>query len=312
MIGNIPENLVFIFSEKTKVNDIEVIPAYVSDATNKKTIETGESWASGRYYHKEKNIHQNVFLPNTPFVGPRILDLVIRSEGGRAYKLLLPMGYYVDFREAELMDAIENVGIRAGGYLNGEWIFARVASQMKPIRVGSKIHSEMIKSTEIGKSKSIKELEIGHCYKQKNEEQKVFLGRVNSLEVHWILENNYGQRIPKIEYLKLIKNGYLWFDRFYWNIPEKIVEDFNDPKDHYFKITRSHVVKEDLGIMISDIDIPSLRDKIKSCITSELPDVWWFHRNGKFYNPRESVYYMQPVDQEYIIPEELRGYKINE
>lgn len=49
-------------------------------------------------------------------IGLRILSLEIRSEGGRAWKVMDDNGYIFDLRESELQTLIEQYGVETGGY----------------------------------------------------------------------------------------------------------------------------------------------------------------------------------------------------
>ena len=188
-IGSIPLNLRFHVRSATKVRfrweDMEekeltsksydVYPTYVADAKNKKTNETGEKWANesmatwnGKAYVKPPSNATVVDLPNEPFTDIKIMDLEIRGQGGRAYKVLIDGKYYVDLREDVLLDTIFECGISKGGILKGEFIFAVVGSQMKLIRVGSLLHEKLIESTAAGNAKGIKTFEVGGVYARKS------------------------------------------------------------------------------------------------------------------------------------------------
>lgn len=311
MVGNIPQNITFIFSNKEKVGDIEVTPAYVSDSENEKTLQSGNDWARGRYYQKKKEV-QTFTKPNSPFIDLRILDLVIRSEGGRAYKVVTPHGFYVDFREKELMDVIENVGIRAGGYLNGEFVFARVGSQMKPIRVGSEVYNELAKSTKLKTAPNIKDFTVGHLYKQRNGKSKIFLGRVNTVVINWVWEGQFGYSYfdnihlgrAKIQSVKLLRNAYLWFEK-----PDRMTDiaDNMIKSLYYYDITKSNEMKEDLGMFLSPVNLSEI---ISLFSTKPEPlSEHNFSSRKKTYEDRSSrFFYMQPADREFIIPDELKGY----
>lgn len=120
--GNIPENLTFFIRSETSIywswKDVEnsqketkVLPCYISDSTNKKTLETGKNWANNRIWNHEKKEYdypnpQVMLIENNPF-RIRIVDLDIRLEGGRAYKVCANIGefknLYFDLREDVLL-----------------------------------------------------------------------------------------------------------------------------------------------------------------------------------------------------------------
>jgi len=144
-IGYIPEEIVYISGKNTKLEDIwddieskkrsdrEVTPAFVSDANNPKTIATGVTWAEGGTYPRKVANPKKETFKNVPTEGFMIVGLERRSEGGRAYKVVTPTGYYVDLREDVLLDTMLEVGIGKGGMLNGSFVWAKFGSQMKLI-----------------------------------------------------------------------------------------------------------------------------------------------------------------------------------
>lgn len=203
--GSIPENLRFHVRGVSKVRfrweDMEeaqqeskvydVYPTYVADAANKKTNETGVKWANEAPYQldpasgkwvKGKSNATTVDRPNDPIKSVKIMDLEIRGQGGRAYKVLIDEKYYVDLREDVLLDVIFECGIEKGGKLKGEFIFAVVGSQMKLVRVGSLLHDKLIESTAVGKMKEIKQFVVGTTYVRKSGSY-VYLGVYNSRKI---------------------------------------------------------------------------------------------------------------------------------
>lgn len=183
--GNIPEKITILTRRPEKVGDVEVTPAFISDATNTKTLETGRTWAKGWYHKSDVTGPEFVGRENKGVGGYRILDLEVRSEGGRAYKVVSPEGFYVDLREDVLLDTIQEVGISPGGILNGTYLFATVGSQMKLIREGSELHKELIGATTRRNSKKIsgKDLEIGGVYVTVGGAQFVFGGFVDTVYI---------------------------------------------------------------------------------------------------------------------------------
>ncbi len=202
MTGNIPKNLrLFIREEQTvtwRWEDVEegkretkVRPAYISDADNKKTCETGKAWAESKKwdYTYSKYVDSKstvVDVPNKPFSGLRIITLEIRDKGGRAYKVAADIGgipnVYFDMREDVLLDCLFNGNLMKEGFVAGDFIFARVGSQMKPIRVGSLLHTKMIEATKLD-SQAACQLEIGGVYESKNGARAVYLGEYWTFDI---------------------------------------------------------------------------------------------------------------------------------
>lgn len=192
--GQIPKDIIFIYrnaidvvrkwedtvTEESKEN---VKEAFITDATNQKTIASGLKWAtqSSYNYATQKTVagvaHQ-LQKPNDPISGVRVFTLEIRGQGGRAYKCITPDGFYVDMREDVLLDTIIKCGIKKNGVLNGKFVFARHGSQMKLVRVGSALHDALTDATERRDMPVIpdKELKPGGLYQNKRGDRAIFLG----------------------------------------------------------------------------------------------------------------------------------------
>jgi len=198
--GSIPKDLTLFARKEVTVQfnweDVEggeikhkVRPVYISDSANAKTKETGLAWASmgyGYFNYETRKWDTNkepatiVETPNVPFSNLQIVTLEIRDKGGRAYKCKADIGdvkgAYFDMREDVLLDCMFQQGIQVGGIVEGPFIFARVNSQMKPIRIGSLLHELMIEATEHNEKATIEDYEIGGVYTNKKGEEAVYLG----------------------------------------------------------------------------------------------------------------------------------------
>lgn len=274
VIGNIPENVTYFYSQKKKLECFwdnsafhagwvgqEVTPAFCSDTTNTKTMQTGREWAErqNRGYNPN-NIPaaptQEVSRPNDPISGIKIVSLEHRGEGGRAYKVVTPDNFYFDVREDVLMDTMIESGISAGGFLNGTYIWARVASEMKLVRTGSKLHEALIVSTadralsKIGYG-NFKE---GHIYASKGKDQVIFIGYVDCAECKYEKQErryNYGtgSHIDPPAILKRtdIYNGLLFVD---YHEPSFKMYGFKDPMP---TVKTSHSYIKDIG----EVSVPA-------------------------------------------------------
>lgn len=191
MIGSIPEKVTLFIrpsknvyfkweSDVARSASFDVRPCFISDYKNKKTLETGKLWATINNIEPE-----TITVENKPFK-IKIITLEIREKGGRAYKVSASLGgvdnLYFDLREDVLLDTIYNCGIQSGGLLNGEFVFARVGSQMKPIRVGSLIYHKIAASTKLNSQKPC-ELKIGGVYQNKYGQKYIYLGRKYSRKI---------------------------------------------------------------------------------------------------------------------------------
>jgi hypothetical protein len=82
---------------------------------------------------------------NTPMKGLVLVDLDVRGEGGRAYKVMNPADNSLfDIREDQMMQAIMKYGIRAGGLIGGEWVWAMNHTQIKCYLVDGKEYLDML------------------------------------------------------------------------------------------------------------------------------------------------------------------------
>jgi len=201
--GYIPAEITYIFAGTQKVCQIwddvdqpehertyiEVVPAFCSDADNEKAVETGKNWASSRctrWDHETKSQVQTAqvgmkTIENKPISGLRILSLEHRGQGGRAYKIVTPDGFYFDLREDILLDTMKTEGVTPGGILNGEYIWARVGAEMKLVRKGSELFRALLEASErsILSAIPLKQLKVGTVYETKSGERGLFLGFVD-------------------------------------------------------------------------------------------------------------------------------------
>lgn len=236
-----------------------VTPAFVCDAGNPKTLATAVSWAerSRNYYDYEKKKSIKKADPvvqdrrkNEPMKDIRVVSLDIRGNGGRAYKVVTKDNYYFDLREDVLLDAMIKAGIREGGYLNGEYIWARVSSQMKLVRVGSTLHAALIKTTEKSKLKRIgvKELVHGGVYANKRGEKFVYVGRGNAVDFDYKEEYRYSyygnsNQPPKYTITRRdIKNAYVFVSASTYRSKEPYDQVYEKHKKemYYTYISSSH------------------------------------------------------------------------
>lgn len=199
--GYIPERIKYVQRPPREVSDywehdwltpeelrrkgVMVSEAFPIDATNKKTLETAMRWAKGRYNYdpKAKEIEPKITeVPNDPIPTVEVVSLDIRSEGGRAWKVLIHGTYYVDLREDVLLDSLRNGEGVVRGELTGPFVWCLVGSHMKLVRVGSKLHDAVIEAGERRDSKNVTgaALKAGDIYENRKGEKFVFLGLVDS------------------------------------------------------------------------------------------------------------------------------------
>jgi len=266
-----PETTITVDGDRTI--QVKVNPAYVAASDNPGTNKTGKAWAehaTGKWVDDATGKQQYVLIPhaiemyvipNKIFTGVAIRELDFRGHGGRAYKVTVPIAeassgcIYVDFREAELIDAIQNAGVLPGGILQGEYTFGSCDGQMKLLRIGSKAHTETaaMDVRRAAKPIPISKMIIGNTYKTPGGKAMTYLGPfIGQYEVtttRWDLPSapsrcsngySYCYRHPneiKLEdpsriHLFVTKGGYRAHATY---------------KNHYFDVIKSSSFTEDLG-----------------------------------------------------------------
>lgn len=154
---------------------INVTPAY---PTIRETQEdTAKSWAasSSRTYNSEKRCYESAkpadpIVVDNSFSSLSIIDLECRGNGGRAYKVTLPVegcNLLFDLREGPLLDMINTLGIKPGGCIEGEFEFVMNKSQLNLVRVGSSIWEEAKRISEACKV-SANAYKVGVVYSDKS------------------------------------------------------------------------------------------------------------------------------------------------
>lgn len=211
--GHVPTDITYIFGATQKVTQtwddvdqseeerefIDVIPAFCSDSDNEKTLATGVLWAERSCSVWDPNTRtqnqtatvQQVARENLPMEGLKVVTLEHRGNGGRAYKVITPDGFYFDLREDILLDLMKTEGISPGGILNGKFLWARVGSEMKLVRAGSALYEALLEAGEraLMSNISIKALKVGTLYETKKGDRGLFLGFVDTWEYRLVWPN---------------------------------------------------------------------------------------------------------------------------
>ncbi len=304
VIGNIPENVVYIYSHRKTLIKTEcywddptlhvgwvgqeVVPAFCSDASNEKTRETGRLWAGHSYwdYNTKTQITPEIkeFTRKNDPITIKIVSLEKRNEGGRAYKIITEDGYYFDLREDVLLDTIIECGIDKGGTPKGKFVWARVGSQMKLVRVGSKLHESLIESTNDRVKKPIKNLKIGGIYAGRDKRKFIYLGNFDYTDItlsypdggnnnEWVVYGNRYNKKPDI-----IKTN-IKSQMFFYEIDKYGKDDKLFDSLHRFSTKKNHA-------FINEIEIVALPEnwlaQLKEMVLME----------GKKDECRYSMYYL--------------------
>lgn len=279
--GSIPEKICYVFSEEKEVPvgsfwDIDwyshdesktikrqVLPAFPSDNSDQGMISKAKAWAENRYYGGTPKISHTEIKDNSPIKNVQVLSLEQRGQGGRAYKIVADK-YYVDLREDVLMDTMLKAGIKAGGILEGEFVWAKMGSQMRLVRVGSELHKLII---EFDSKKGIrpiskKELEVGKIYQDRKKNKALFCGYVNTMLL-------YGEKISwafrdtnKCDFnfkKNIIKKAMLFYEIPAFEKQSTHLKEIKNYKSNpYFKVKKTHTYIESIGEFNVPNDILSI------------------------------------------------------
>lgn len=190
VVGSVPEQVVVVLQPEKEVTraytgeKFKVRPAFIVDANSEKMIASAKRWGSGGSYWNDTRLPPPDVLENvdnTPITSLCIIGVEHRGEGGIAYKIITPEGYYVDLREDEFMEAVFEDRIR-GGVITGKYVWSRAGSQMRLVRVWSTKYLERLAAGKrVSKGRiPVRQLVVGHAYRGKTEISyaQVYLGRV--------------------------------------------------------------------------------------------------------------------------------------
>lgn len=328
--GHIPLDIVYIFGTTIKVTNrwddadqsdeelvyTEVTPAFVADADNEKTINTGMNWASGRCTKwnpvtkcgEVVGTVQKLKRENQPISGIRVVSLEVRGEGGRAYKVVTPDGFYFDLREDVLLDTMLTKGIQPGGLLAGEYLWARVGTEMKLVRIGSLLFLALLESGErsilapIPKNK----LEVGRIYESKLGERGIFLGYITteSWKLVWpngrsAFSNLYMKTDAKPTLSgKTLNKHMLWFDVSHWTLKDKKTDPTpglffaamdSEKLSYHFKLRGSHSMVRSLGSVPVPSDlIEQVRQKALRAYQANVHAIWCQRQANKLFTAKKT------------------------
>src|SRR5579885_752415 len=291
-VGSIPEKISYVYSDEQEVAvgcpwDIswyeeddgpkttkeKVYPAFPADSNDEKMISRAKQWAESSYYNQPKKISQTTEVDNKPITNIRVLSLEHRGNGGRAYKAVIDNKYYVDLREDVLMDVILKAGIEKNGVLQGEYVWAKMNSQMKIVRVGSELHRLIV---EFDSKKDIKpvgkkDLEIGGVYQDRKKNRAIFLGYVNTVTFkapddgvpRWRRDK---KDVAKFDFKKTpMKKAMLFYTFSHHEKLADVKKNMTKKDNHYhFSIRKTHTYIEKIDQVEIKADfIEKLRNKAR-------------------------------------------------
>lgn len=264
--GHIPEKITFIYSASKDVGvdwedgieagkKVTVFPAYPCDTANPKNLESGRvwaedgcfsySWEGGKRIETEvAKIQEEVF--DNKFTNIQVVSIEYRRQGGRAYKVIVNGKYWVDFRDDVLLDVLIEAGVKKGGVLNGEYVFARVGSQMKLVRIGSELYKKLTENTKRRKLGKISndDLKPGRVYLTKSGDEILFLGWISTVEFKTKKEkynqNWYNGTKEVFDKAIRVKKALLMWEGKPEDFLNQLGEKVNDFHYFYLKIVKNH------------------------------------------------------------------------
>jgi len=176
-------------------NKIMVKNTIVYNPESKTAPGTARRWAdTSTYDHTTRQYVKNgepEFLERTndPF-SITIIDLDVRSEGGRAYKVIDSQDRCFDLREDQVLEVFKHSGVHAGGQVPGQFVWGILGSQMRMVLVGGDLYAEMLKQAEdlknakrdqaLGRTPTESTLKVGRIYRKRDKSLHLFLGRVKA------------------------------------------------------------------------------------------------------------------------------------
>lgn len=333
--GHIPVDIVYIFGAPVRVTRrwdeadqpedeltyTEVTPAFVSDADNQKTINTGMNWASSmcsKWNPTTRQVEvtgtvQKIKKENQPISGIKVIGLEHRGEGGRAYKVVTPDGFYFDLREDVLLDTMLTRGIQPGGVLSGEYQWARVGTEMKLVRVGSQLYTALLEAGERSILASIPKakFEVGRIYESKQGERGVFLGYITTEA--WKLDWPNGRSTFSNRYMntsekptltaKKLNRHMLWFDVSHWSLKDKKVDPTpqllkgalaSTDLSHHFKLRGTHCMVREVGsVELPEDVVEQVRQKALAAYQKKIHEIWSRQQANKLFSPRQQNYELE-------------------
>lgn len=163
-------------------NKITIRHTFPYNPQSKTAPKTAMAWASRSFYdHKSRSMidpgqPEILERKNDPFT-ITIIDLDVRSEGGRAYKVIDDANRCFDLREDQIVDVIKHTGIEAGGKINGTFVWGITASTTRLVLVGGDLYNDMLERVGLTNLPN-DAFKFGHVYRKRDCSDHVFIGRV--------------------------------------------------------------------------------------------------------------------------------------
>lgn len=283
-------------------NEITIIDTFPYNPSSKTSPSTAKNWAEG-YGWKSPRKAEYLSRDNEPFA-VTITDLDVRTEGGRAYKVIDAEKHRFDLREDQVIEVMKRCGVKPGGTIPGLFCWGVWGSQLRLVLVGGELHRAMFEQTqklnELERRKQATDggvltpskLQGGHVYKKRAGGLIAFVGRVKVPEINKTSYAFYDYDIPTddvpkrwnknaSEYLPLVDN----WDTLSMN--ERLIWMRDNGHTSYMPITLLQSPKVDEWTDTNDvIDVTYYRNNIdghcfyRSGHGEDIAEARWEKQNG--------------------------------
>lgn len=270
--------------------------------------QTAEVLNVGRKAPEEGKV---ITVPNNVLTNLQVVGMSSHRSIDDQVAVLLPNGFVVELGRDSFMEAILNEGVQKGGYLTGQWVWAKVPGGMKLIRLGTGIHRAILdyQKRDSKARLDVKTMVPGQLYKTSDNKYAIFCGFINTQTIR-VRQHpadkeltagrryNRNDRNPAVRFdvqFNPAKLATLWYDG--WRIDENteqkelqhIVTEMLDRHSCYsFKAIKKHQYVEhvpDLKADVPDDVIMQIRNKAIEEMESQIKsEKAWFDSNRHRYN----------------------------
>lgn len=266
--GSIPKKIVYFYLPEKKMlqgvnwgldyksrknkNEELVCQASVADPNDAKSLKVAQSLLKGYARPTPTSIE----VDNNPIKDIRLFS--IKRYGSSTQIKVVINNYLVDLKDDVLLDALIKEGCKVGGVLPGEYVWAKIGSSTRLVRIDSEIYNLILDYNNKKNMPLIpkKKLEAGGVYKNKRGDVFVFVGFVNTT---WYKPF---ATIKKFNFTNQnIKNGMLFCNLLANEEPSCLNETAYLEADNYrFVVKKEHNLIE----KIDQVEIePDLINKIR-------------------------------------------------
>lgn len=191
--GRLLDKVAYCLKPKCKTTNIvddkiEVRDTFPYNPESKTAPATAKRWAQGYGWRDHDKYEPEVILRNNEPFTITITDLHVRSEGGRAYKVIDGEMRRFDLREDQVLEVMGKVGILPMGVVPGTFVWGILGSQVRLVLVGGDLHQSMVQGAndkkEFERAQSAGEhpteatLVPGRIYRKKDKSIHAFIGKV--------------------------------------------------------------------------------------------------------------------------------------